>query len=55
MRERKFPLTIERFGHGAGKRADHAQTVVGKVRAVSRVDTDQGVHLLKDIRKAPLG
>ena len=45
MHERQLPLAIERFGHRAGLRLHHAQTVAREVGAIWRVDTDHTRYL----------
>ena len=42
MHQRKLPFTVQGFGNGAGHGRDRADSVVGKVGAVSRIYTDQG-------------
>ena len=53
MHERQFPLAIERFGHRAGLRLHHAQTVAREVGAVGGIDTNQGFSPPRGIEKAP--
>ena len=53
MHERQLPLAIERFGHRAGLRLHHAQTVAREVGAVGGIDTNQGFSPPRGIEKAP--
>ena len=54
MRKRQLPLAVERFRHRAGLWRNDAQTVAGKIRAVSGVDAEHGHSTsLQGIRKAP--
>ena len=55
MNQRQFPFAVERFGYDAGLGIHRAEAVIGKVRAARRIHANQQVHLLKGIRKAPLG
>ena len=41
MNERQLPLAVQRFGHHAGLRLHHTQTVAQEVGAVGGINTDQ--------------
>ena len=42
MDKGELVLAVQGFGHGTGFGADHAQTVIGEIAAVSGVNTDHG-------------
>ena len=42
MFTRQFPLAIEGLRDGAGQRRHRAKAVIGEVRTVRGIDTDQG-------------
>ena len=42
MHQRKLPLAVQRFGHGAAHGHDRAKAIVGKVCAVGRIDANYG-------------
>lgn len=41
MDERQLPFAVQGFRNGAGLRKDNAQTVIGEVLAVCRINADQ--------------